>query len=624
MWDLVVGDSVRITALVSNFNTETQLVPIANGVEVVDGSRPVTVTRVDVGDLNDNTQENQLETGEQWEGQYIEIVNVRVVEVGESYNTGNGANRQNFIVEDEDGNRIEIGDRFPAGRSVNSTGSDNQNDTQGELAIPPQGAQLDTVRGLILHSSPNGCLPTGNFPDGYQLNPFSSDDIVIGASGPLISNVSRNLIPTSTEATNISAKIVDPDGDVISVFINYAVGLNNTNFLQAAMTASPGTDTYMGQIPETAYSDGDYVRYYLTATDDSSTTTTFPSAGANGAILYRVRDGGASIVDIQFNPLGGSSLLVNSDVTVSGVVTASAQAGDLNLVFIQQPGEDEWAGIQLIGGSIADLERGDSIRVQGTVEENRGFTRLNVISVDDLASGAMVPEPIVVNADSFASYTRYGESYESMLVKFENPDASKGIYVVNDNADSQLSDNFGEWVIGNTTLSDQGSRVLVGRAEGSRSFSYINESTRIDTAQVNVPICFISVPDTMVSLSGIMYYSFSNFKLLPRNNEDVVSYSGANCPDGIVTTGIDAPLEAGLNVYPNPVRETLTIEYAAELTQSLNVQLMDMTGRVVREAVTHPGRDIMTIEVQSIPAGLYLIRIANQQETLMTQKVLVE
>lgn len=625
MWDLVVGDSVRITGIVERFGAETQLNPLSNGVEVIDGGRPVVATRVDLGDLNDNQQVDQLETGEQWEGQYIELVNLTVDRQGDVFS--NGSNRQNFICRDEDGNLIQISDRFPAGRSVNSVGNNNQNDDDGELIIPPAGAKIDTIRGLIFHTAPAApCLNPGNFPAGYDLHPFDLDDIVIGASGPLISDVARNpLVPASTEATNISANIVDPDGDVVSAFVNYAVGLNSTNFLQVALVANPGTNTYTAQIPETAYSNGDYIRYYITATDDSAVTTTFPSGGQNDAILYRVRDGGATIVDVQFNPVGGNSLLQGADVTVTGVVTAAAQAGDLGYVFIQQPGEDQWAGIQLVGGSIADLERGDSIRVQGSVEENFGFTRLSVITVDDLGTGAMMPEPIVVNADSFASYTRYAESYESMLVTFENPEAGKGMYVVNNNPDAPS--NFAEWTLGNSTLSDQGSRVLVGRQTGSSfsslNFSYVNDSSWVtESGAITVPVCVVSVLDTMESLSGIMAYTFGNFKLLPRNNEDVAGYSGANCPDGI--TSIEAPVETGLKVYPNPVRETLTIEYAADLAESLNVQLMDMTGRVVREIRTQPGRDLATMNVSDLTAGLYLIRVAGQNETLMTQKVLVK
>lgn len=622
MTDLVAGDSVIFTGVVERFRRETQVNPYS--VELLAQGRPVQVLRLDIGELNDDARINQLETGEQWEGQYVEIVDVQVTEVQDPFAGG----RQTFWVADANGDEINISDRFPAGRSVNASGG-NANNDQGELVMPPTGARFDTIRGVVSHTLPNGCADEGQNPKhGYEIYPFQGSDLVIGASGPLMSNLNRNpIVPTSTEDVTVSVTIQDPDGDVVSALINFAVGLNNQSYQQVALTQNAGTNTYTGQIPSTAYSDGDFVKFYIEATDDSALTTTLPSGAQTDPVLFRVRDGGATIVDIQFNPQGGSSLVENADVTVAGVVTATGQANDLGSVFMQQPGEDAWAGIQLVGSDIADLEQGDSVEVRGTVEENFGFTRLSVIEVTELATGVALPEPVVVDADSFPSYTRYAEQYEGMLVRFENPEDGKGMYVVNDNADGP-NNNFAEWVIGNSTLSDQGVRVLSGRGDGSLNFGYINDSTWItEQGAITVPVCVVSVLDTMESLSGIMFYSFGNFKLLPRNTDDMVDFSGANCPDGIATdttTNVAAPLAQSFRVYPNPAQGQLTVEHQVAAPQGLSLQLLDLTGRQVRALRSAPHGDRSTFNLEGLSSGLYLLRVSNGGEVLLTEKVRVE
>jgi hypothetical protein len=63
-------------------------------------------------------------------------------------------------------------------------------------------------------------------------------------------------------------------------------------------------------------------------------------------MAFRVRNNGTQIQDVQFTPFNnGNSLYRDMEVTVEGVVIASAQtsgAGDLGYVYIQQEGLIEW------------------------------------------------------------------------------------------------------------------------------------------------------------------------------------------------------------------------------------------------------------------------------------------
>ncbi|MEO1438147.1 MAG: hypothetical protein AAFV80_21575, partial [Bacteroidota bacterium] len=69
-----------------------------------------------------------------------------------------------------------------------------------------------------------------------------------------------------------------------------------------------------------------------------------------------------TIEAIQMVNINGSTDASTFDgqlVTVGGIVTASAEADNLGVVFIQQEGLSEWAGIKLKSGSaLIDLQIG--------------------------------------------------------------------------------------------------------------------------------------------------------------------------------------------------------------------------------------------------------------------------
>ena len=78
----LAGDIIDITCIVSEFAGGIQLQPLSSTSVTIAGvsNAPAPVV-VPVGDLQDNQRVNQLTTGEQWEGAYIEIQNVTVTGV---------------------------------------------------------------------------------------------------------------------------------------------------------------------------------------------------------------------------------------------------------------------------------------------------------------------------------------------------------------------------------------------------------------------------------------------------------------------------------------------------------------------------------------------------------------
>lgn len=682
--DLVAGDSVEIVGIVynyvgssSNFGPlgESELMPLS--VTLI-GSSTVQSTPVALADINDAARINKLSTGEQWEGVYVELTDLTVATVDPFSNN----TRVSFNVVDASGNKINVSDRFMAGRmAVNSI--------PGTFVAPVVGDRFDTLRGVLAHSQ-NGC-PGAN-GRGYELYPFKSEDYVrtAGFAAPVISTINRAIVtPTSSQAIAVTSDVTDVDGTVASVTLNYAVGLNNNSYQQVPMTLVSGTE-YTGSIP--AQADGAFVKYYISATDNQGLTAHQPTVPGNigNPKFFFVRDNGTQIYDVQFTPYAdGNSGYASMEVTLSGVVTGSA--ADLGYIFIQQEGQLGWGGLSLTGNaSLATVAPGDKITVTGTIKEDFSMTRMESIS-NVTKNGTGTITALNVTPDSLATYKfSRNEAYEGMLVSLTPAAAGKKLYIVDKNADGS---NFGEYRVGRDVFAPTaGCRVLAGRQTSSTfsslNVSYVNDSTWATTDGVmNVPACAVNYGDSLESIQGIVYYAFSNMKLLPRSNADITGFSGANsatgdftsastalsadftatsanatdyswnfgdgntgtgatanhvyaaagaynvtltltnaCGNTTVTKGIevvtsvDAAAAIGFTVAPNPARETVAVRLS-KAAGTATVTVADLTGAVVTTR-TFDAAQGTDLNVANLAAGVYLVQVATQQGTA-THKLMI-
>lgn len=611
---LVAGDSVEITGTIDEFipsngpKSETEIVGIT-AVNILSSGNAVNSTLVNLGDLNDNTQVNMIETGEQYEGVFIELQDVEVTAV--VYFSNN--TRVSFNVTDAAGNMINVSDRFLAQRLPASGGT---------FVPPTVGTVYSSLKGIIIHS-PNGCKNYNG--RGYELHPFDAShyQVLSGFAPPTISGIMNTpLAPTSAQTTTIQATISDTDGTVDSAKVYYAVGTANTNYIPVMMTAAGST--YTATIP--AQPNGSFVKYYISAWDNSQLLATQPNVpGSQNPKAYVVADNGLSIKDIQYTPfVDGNSIYRDNTVTVTGVVTASAQPGNLGYVFIQQEGQLSWGGVICIGNTaLSTLAIGDKVTVTGDVKESFGCTRIENIS-NVVTAGTGTINPVSLDPDLFSTYDfATNEQYESMLIRLVNQAAASKVYIINTNPDAPA--NFAEYRIGkDALLPDNGCRVIAGRqtssAYSSLNVSYVNDSSwAITDGIMNVAVSVVKYGDCLDNVTGILYYSFSNMKLMPRNNDDFLNYD-AGC-DG--TTSIDNRNLATVKVYPSPASSEIKIDYLFQNNIVANLQLVDILGRVVYSGSLSGLQGNTTIPVSSLNNGTYLVRIIEGNALLYSTKVSV-
>lgn len=630
---VAAGDVVEITGIVGVYNNGNQLSLLdANSFNIISSGSAPADTSLAVGELNDPNRVNILPTGEQWENTFVELKDVTVTEV----DFFSGGTRVSFNVVDANGNKINVSDRYavqklPSYQIINTNSPYHANQGgpgTGTFVAPVPGTFYNSIKGMIRHDG-NGCL-TNSGVRGYEINPFDESHYDLGYAPPYISNVERDpAVPTSNQSPDITLNLTDFDGTVATKEIYYSAdpALAPASFPGFALNAVPGTtDEFEFTLPN--YPNNTLVRYYIKATDNDGNVSYYPSTPLNqnqpNVEFYTVRDGGIVIPDIQYTPYSnGNSPYVGKEVTVTGIVTASTKDYDLGFVYIQDPDFNEWAGLTLVGGSdLATLFRNEEVTVTGTIEEYFGLTRMNVFSAVKTGNLGSIAPTVVNPGDSAFKASGEIEKYESMLVSLQNPTTGAKVHISDDNR------GFGDYSVGNTNTASYGQSILVlaGR-QSSTAFSSLWVQIVSDTVYANIDgemeVDPIKAETTMNmdALVGLLSYGFSNYRVLPRNNDDFVGINVTLDTTNLPTSPIsveEIPGMAQVRFFPNPAREYLQVELSGN--GPFELILSDLSGRTVLTQPAGEGRNQINMSV--LPAGMYLLQVVSPEGRTPAAKVI--
>ena len=558
------GDGVIVTGVVEEFpptgNSTTQLAVLTNPVVAVEFIDQITLEifpqrpiEISMELLQDGS------TGEQYEEVLVKLSNV--IMLNNDVGGGEalvGSSDGFFQISLEDWNR-GIYDCF-------QNNCDNW---------PSNGIPMDVV-GYIRDK------PADTPGARYMIAPWSLGLPYIKALAfpPVISDIMRDpATPSSSDAVVLTASIFD-SGAIDAASLNYSV--DNGAYVEVPLS-SPSPGIFSGTIP--AQSENSLVKYYIGATDDEDFSTISPGDTARSPLFYIVRDGDLTIHDIQYNPFGGGkSGFEDLEVTTFGIVTSdSIQYGN----YWIQDGNGAWSGLQ-INDFVNNPSPGDLIQVTGTVNENFGFTRLdNIVSYDTLSTGNPVPEPRVFNTGDINSDADSAEAYESVLVEVRD------VIVSNELPDGTF--NFGEFEV------DDGTGAI-----------------RVDDLSPvfdgNDPITYFN-GDTLEFVRGYLLWSFGDFKIVPRDTNDVkrggrfisVKEEGGIMPEEYVLS----------QNYPNPFNPQTEINYSLPVSGEVRLTVYNLLGqRVVTivDEIQHAGNYRASWNGhdefgKSVSSGIYLYNL---------------
>ena len=622
---LIPGDLIEFTGKVTEFNHGTQMEPNSVNSLVILGSRPAPApATVLLSQLNDAMRVNIPTTGEQWENAFVEFQNVTVTEV-----LPFSGNRVSFNVVDGQGNKINVSDRFlaqklPSWQTVNPASPQ----TSGSFTPPVPGTFYSSLKGMVRHDG-NGCFPNAGTTRGYELNPFAASHYQIAYAPPYISNFDRDpFLPTPNQSVDFTCNITDFDGTVDSVHFYYSSNSATlpSQFTKVTMPLVAGsTDDYAYTLP--AFPNGTLVRYYIRAKDNAGNKSFYPVTSVGQAEpnyeYYTVRTGGPKIYDIQYSLASNSaSPLVGREVTIKGIVTSSTKNYDLGYLYIQDENGGPYSGIWLVGSGIANYYRGEEVNVTGTVEEYFNMTRLVVSSMSKTGRWVAPTATVVDPTDSISKLNFGWEKWEGCLVRLQDP-ANGKLHI------SQTNLGFGDYAVSAIPGASRArsTMVLAGRQSGTAFSSlWVQPVTSLayDTIDGFMEVDPLVVSDTMNmdALEGIVFFGFSNYRVLPRNNDDFIGFNVDLDSTNLATSPLIG-IEEGTPslqafVRPNPARSSLWIDGLN--TGTLQVEMTDIYGRIVLQTTLANGE--RRLDVGHLAAGTYWVRVTHNGRTSVAQCVL--
>lgn len=319
---------------------------------------------------------------------------------------------------------------------------------------------------------------------------------------PVISNVSHTPTnPTSEDTVTVSANVTD-DNQVVSVVLFYSI--DGINFDSTAMNPAGGNSFQASILPQPVDTT---VSYFIRAVDDD-TLTTMSSTFAYTVISPPQL---VSIADIQADPSAYTLVTIEGIVTLGAGVTITTRTD----AYVQ---DTSGRGINIFSFDPPDplLERGNLVRITGTVTEFQGVTEITDYTIQLISTGNPVPDPLELSTQ-----------------QANNTDL-EGTYIKTSGTITSI-ESFPEAT--NITLDDGSGEVLI-RIWGTTGIN-------LGSLSENDPLTVQAVMDI-----------FNNASQLIPGYQDEIIIPGVNPGDGSGTASID-PDSVGLS---QTVTETITIQ----------------------------------------------------------------
>ncbi len=588
-FDLVdTADVVEITGKVTTYGQTNELFVLLDPVTSVNiikklPRRPAPL-QLSITDLVDNGITNKANY--KYSGMYVELHNVK--------STDRSASVGSFSIFDENNQSAGKIAVYPQSRYFRTDG----NKMPGSTYEPPQdGTPIQSIRGILTI-----------YQDNFEILPIYPNDLVITATPPIIKDILRDKVQVNTnQSVTISAHISDEDGYVKNATLHYRIG-NGVRVVLAMDKSTTDTTLFTATIPAIS-SDSTLVDYYISSNDNDGLVGYSPSDTVKGNYFYQVLDEPLTIRDVQYSPFGsGYSSYNGYYVTLTGVVTADTSdipgyGSSTPLRVYMQDGRGPWTGIMIgthgnMGAEVTKLKRGDNVTLNGRIMENysvTGIDSLKQITVN--SSNNALPEAIDLKTGDIGSTTgadTSAEKWESVLIDYKN------VTVTDENADGDPgpnSYNFGEEMI------DDGSgNARIEYQDGNHNYNNNWDSTLAK----NPANIYVKLNSTFTEIRGILFYSHSYYKIVPRKNDDFIGYVGAV---GVKDKPSKLPITYKLDQnYPNPFNPSTTINYSIPKESIVSLKIYNILGQEVKTLVNEskaPGKYNVRFNASELSSGVY-------------------
>ena len=210
---------------------------------------------------------------------------------------------------------------------------------------------------------------------------------------------------------------------------------------------------------------------------------THPSPNVTTTTVYAIQDG---------------TIAAGSNVHVEGVVVTAVRAN--GSFFVMDPAGGPYSGVYVFKPAAVVLPAiavGDVVDLDGATSEYFDLTELEVTAAT-VTGTAPVPAPAVVTPDDIRTGSATAEQWEGVLVTVEDVQVTEANVLENgaDRGAFRVAPVPGDGTPGDDLLVDD-------------LFPYAYTASR-------------TLDDVFASITGIVDYSFSNYRLQPRGDSDLV------------------------------------------------------------------------------------------------------
>ncbi|HKJ81623.1 MAG TPA: T9SS type A sorting domain-containing protein, partial [Ignavibacteriaceae bacterium] len=255
------------------------------------------------------------------------------------------------------------------------------------------------------------------------------------------------------------------------------------------------------------------------------------------------------------------------------------------------------------GTDVLKFRDGDSITLTGKIVENYSVTAIDSLTTIVINShDNPVPAPVTVPTADIGknpSNTISAEQWESVLIDYKN------VTVVRENADgnpgpgvSGVNNNYGEMFVKDTLGGDS---TRISLQDGNNNYENHWDPSFIDNQAYN----YINTGSKFSDLIGIVYYSFSNYKMCPRKSDDFVGF----VPTAVKEYTNKMPGTFGLSQnYPNPFNPSTVITFSIPKESQVTLKIFNILGQEVKTLVNDsrmPGKYTVNFNASSLSSGVY-------------------
>ncbi|MFC1799671.1 lamin tail domain-containing protein [Candidatus Eisenbacteria bacterium] len=297
-------------------------------------------------------------------------------------------------------------------------------------------------------------------------------------------------VPTSSDPVTISCYVKEVEDGIKEVKCIYRHSIDPPGW---AHTAWDTLDMVQDMVEDSLYTldiaamaDQTQGLFYVWVSDTLDVSRVYPADARSNPYRYSV--GLTDISAIQEVDIGDdSSYVAGHAKNITGVVTASRGTYFDNMFTVQQ-GSGDWSGIHVYDPSYSlPAAVGDSVILTGRVQEYYNLTEIYLFATDcytEVSTGNAVYETLLPTGDMNTG-ALHPETYEGMLVRADNVTVTNGDL---GNGQWEINDGSGPCIVDDVAY-----------------YAYQPQ-----------------LGHTIESVWGIFDYAYSEYKIQPRSDDDIV------------------------------------------------------------------------------------------------------